>query len=54
MSYVIRCTSGSNVGLYASPPGSKRSYTTKKKARRFQLIGAAEAECCGNEIVEKL
>jgi len=50
--FVIRRTSD---GMYAAPPGSKRSYTSDlAKARTFVHHDEAKRECCGNERVENI
>lgn len=38
---------------YVGPPGAKSSFTRDiRKARVFESLQAAEADCCGDERVE--
>jgi len=44
---------GNRHPAYVAPSGSDKAYVTRQKARRFQTREQAEAERCGNEVVEK-
>jgi hypothetical protein len=52
MPYVIK---NLDTGRYVARRGLDRSYTVKlKEVRLFINRAAAQAECCGNEVVEEL
>jgi hypothetical protein len=52
MLYVIK---NLDTGRYVSRRGLSQSYTVKfEEVRLFTNRAAAQAECCGNEVVEEL
>lgn len=55
MPFVIKCTDRKGPNNYVSPAGSKKSYTFKSIARRFDTKGEAEINLCpGNEVIEEV
>ena len=52
MTYILRCVDKPTRGAYVQPPGSQRSYGSKDTARQFSTKEKAQADACGNEVVE--